>query len=205
MIDTSRCTRTTKTSNPGKRAIHEWLKDGRVPFVELTWCKRCGENVCQFISEAFPFAKNFKTDTAVAPNTWFWHVFYNGDNWEAQNIGTSEASRGMGKGKGKGKKGKGDSRHVGWHKDLFGALMAMVAQDVKYARAHGRGFGQFQSESPDHLPLVAVGDSCVHDRQGARRQVVAQRRGLCPPGFQRSGSHGFDRARSPASAVCGLS
>ena len=71
VFDTSRCTRTTETSNPGKRAIHEWLKDGRVPFVELTWCKRCGENVCQFISEAFPFAKNFKTDTAVAPDTWF--------------------------------------------------------------------------------------------------------------------------------------
>ena len=30
VFDTGRCTRTTKTSNPGKRAIHEWLKDGRV-------------------------------------------------------------------------------------------------------------------------------------------------------------------------------
>ena len=44
----------------------------------------------------------------------------------------------MGKGKGKGKKGKGDSRHAGWHRDLFGALMAMVAEDVKYAREHDR-------------------------------------------------------------------
>ena len=86
--------------------------------------------MCQFISEAFEFAKDFKTGTAVAPDTLFWHVFYNGDTWEAQNIGTSEASRGMGKGMGKGK-GKGP---VGWHQDLFGALMAMVAQDVYWAR-----------------------------------------------------------------------
>ena len=49
VFDTSGCTRTTKTSNPAKRAIHEWLKGGRVPSVELTYCKRCGENVCQFM------------------------------------------------------------------------------------------------------------------------------------------------------------
>ena len=91
VYDSSRFDRTTKTINPGKRPIHEWLKDGRVPSVELTWCKRCGENVCQFISEAFTFAKDFKTGTAVAPNTLFWRVLYNGDKCEAQDIGTSEA------------------------------------------------------------------------------------------------------------------
>ena len=55
-------------------------------------------------------------------------------------MGASEASpgQGKGKGKGKGKQGKRDSRHVGWHKDLFGALVAMVAQDVKYARQRDR-------------------------------------------------------------------
>ena len=42
VIDAIRCTRTTKTSNPGKRAIHEWLNDGRVPSVELALCKQCG-------------------------------------------------------------------------------------------------------------------------------------------------------------------
>ena len=134
-------------------------------------------------------------------------MFYNGDNWAAQNSGTSEASRGMAKGKGK--KGKGDSRRpVGWHEDLFGALMAMVAQDVKYARKYAKDYDMDPGTKAKVLilcPFVAVGDSSVHDRQGARRQVVAQRRGLCPPGCQRSGSHGSYRARYPASAVCGLS
>ena len=66
-------------------------------------------------------------------------------------------NRKKGKGKGKGKKGKGDSRHAGWHKDLFGALMAMVAQDVKYARKHDRDPGSSKAKVLILCPLSRSG------------------------------------------------
>ena len=104
--DSSRGPRRPTTSNPMKRPIHDWLNyGGPVPSAELTMCKRCGSNVCDFIANAFDFAKDFKTDPQVAPDTWLWHVFDNGNDWEPQDTGTNEASPGMVKGKGKGKKG----------------------------------------------------------------------------------------------------
>eukprot|EP00974_Lingulodinium_polyedra_P052861 5081580-Lingulodinium_polyedra.AAC.1 len=59
--------REISTRHPTRRPFLDFLQV--LPTIELNCCKRCGQAVSSFIAEAFPFAKEFKSDPQLAPPT----------------------------------------------------------------------------------------------------------------------------------------
>ncbi len=117
--------RVTETTNWPKRPFHDFLRN--VPKMELNYCKRCGPQVCSFVQNAFPsFAGNFKSDEFAAPNTLFWHVFYDGEQWEKSPIEAREDARPADRAS------RNDDMPLGWHTGMFGALLAMCMEDVAW-------------------------------------------------------------------------
>ena len=88
-----------------------------------------------FVAEADQgFAKRFKSDTSVARNTKFTHIFYDGNEWTEGPVGRCRMRSGFVDGVFTYKK------QVGWHVQLFKAIIGVIMTDLhdleEYAKQH---------------------------------------------------------------------
>ena len=79
-------TRLAVTPNPLQRQFTEWLLKPKRPMpgyqvLQLSGCKRCGPQVCSFISQLFPDFCQSITAADTAPQTRLVHTFYAEAPW----------------------------------------------------------------------------------------------------------------------------
>ncbi len=150
------------TVNPRKRPFTEWLPSTNVG--KLSECIRCGPSVCELVKQLYKLP-DFQS-SPEAPDTWLWHVFYDGNGWVQSPIP---------------QKGHAASRMLGWHGVLFGSLLEMIIEDLRWLNTQ-----QGARTEPKVLivcPLARVGlplsvlCSCLWDPKEVRVVLTSAARG----------------------------
>ena len=69
---------------PEARPWYEWCRGAENGVLDL--CRRCGTDVCDYMKHCFDFAHTSAWDSAVAINTKFQHVFFDGGQWHCSPV-----------------------------------------------------------------------------------------------------------------------
>ena len=86
-------------------------------------CKRCGKTLCNFVRETFPFAGDFQSAKDPEHDTTLWHIFYDGTGWTQSPLTMGPTSDST-------KRRWRDL--LGWHHTMFGPLLALIAEDLRW-------------------------------------------------------------------------